>query len=438
MPDPFLLADARPRASARPDDGAVELVGRSAAIARVQELIRRGARARRRRAHHRRARRRTSKPSPASCTQRGRRAGLSVHRRRLRRRRTPRASIACCSANPPPVAPTDLEAVAADSRIAAARGGTLFLQNVTELRASAQAQLARIARDGEVRIDGAPVATAHPARRQRASPEIDADVHAHRFRGDLYRRLSTVRIDLPPLRDRPDDVPALALRLLEDRCAAAGRPPRTFTQAALALVGALTWPGNLAELRDAVDRVVADGAGRRDSDRAHLLPALQLHRAPKPFVPSGQPARRAAAVRARLHRVGPAASRLAHGAPPPRRWASNVPISTGRHDSSASRSCGCPTNAADHHHEHENIRLTHARSGPRRRVCTRSRRSRARRQTPPPPAQPPPVAPPFKPDFEIPTPDGALRPGDAAGADRGLRHRARRTTCRSSSATRRS
>ena len=74
-------------------------------------------------------------------------------------------------------------------------------------------------------------------------------------------------------------------------CWRTGAPPtaarrESFTQAALALVGALTWPGNLAELRDAVDRVVADG---RDEviQIEHLLPALQLRRAPKPFVPSG-------------------------------------------------------------------------------------------------------------------------------------------------------
>ena len=79
-----------------------------------------------------------------------------------------------------------------------------------------------------MRIDGVPVATALRLVAS-AQPGIDADVHAHRFRGDLYRRLSAVRIDLPPLRDRADDVPALAVRLLEDACAADGRPPRTFT-----------------------------------------------------------------------------------------------------------------------------------------------------------------------------------------------------------------
>jgi DNA-binding NtrC family response regulator len=186
---------------------------------------------------------------------------------------------------PPPDAPTDLESVTADSRIAAACGGTLSLHNVTELRASAQAQLARIARDGEVRIDGAPVATALRFVAS-ALPGIDADVHAHRFRGDLYRRLAVVRIDLPPLRERPDDVPALAMRLLADTCAGEGRPSRTFTQAALALFGALTWPGNLNELRTAVERVVAD-CGDDVIQIEHILPALQLHRAHAPVVPMG-------------------------------------------------------------------------------------------------------------------------------------------------------
>jgi DNA-binding NtrC family response regulator len=266
-----------------PRDGAVELVGRSSAITRVRELIRRAA----------------ALDGGALITAEAG-AGVDAVARELhfsgRPASSPYVAIDCAAGNPqsvdrllfgdpPPVVPTDLEAVASDSGIAAARGGTLYLENVTELRASAQAQLARIARDGEVRIGGAPVATA--IRLVASAPtEIDADVHANRFRCDLYRRLSTVRIDLPPLRDRPDDVPALAVRLVEDRCAAEGRPMRPFTQAALALVGALTWPGNLAQLREAVERVLADG---RDDviQIEHLLPALELRRAPKTFLPSG-------------------------------------------------------------------------------------------------------------------------------------------------------
>ena len=283
MADPLILADARAARFVRTGDGAVELLGRSPAIVRVQELIRRGA----------------SLDGGALLTAEAG-AGVEAVARELHHRgrasAVPYVVVHCDAGDavsvdrllfgqPPPEAATDLESVAADSCIAAARGGTLYLHNVTELRASAQAQLARIARDGEVRIDGAPVATAQRFVAS-AQPGIDADVHAHRFRGDLYRRLSAVRIDLPPLRDRPDDVPALAVRLLEDTCAAEGRPPRAFTQAALALLGALTWPGNLAELRAAIERVVADGADNVIQIE-DILPVLQLHRARAPFVPTG-------------------------------------------------------------------------------------------------------------------------------------------------------
>jgi DNA-binding NtrC family response regulator len=282
MRNPLQLADARVR-SPRPGGGAVELVGRSAAITRVQELMRRGA---------------PLDGGALITAEPG--AGVEAVAREMHQRGRPSSApyvaVDCAEGDPAGVdrrlfgqptgvLPTDIESVTADSGIATARGGTLFLQNVTELRASAQAQLARIARDGEVRIDGAPVATALRLVAS-ASPEIDADVHAHRFRLDLYRRLSTVRIDLPPLRERPDDVPALAIRIMEDKCAIEGRPARLFTQAALALVGALTWPGNLAELRDAIERVVADGTDDVIQIE-QLLPALQLRRGPKAFVPSG-------------------------------------------------------------------------------------------------------------------------------------------------------
>ena len=283
MADPLMLADATTARLVRAGDGAAELIGRSSAIVRVQELIRRGA----------------ALDGGALITAEAG-AGVEPVARELHQRGRasagPYVAVHCDAADPSTVdrqlfghprldAATDLESVSADSSVAAARGGTLYLHNVTELRASAQAQLARIARDGEVRIDGVPVATATRLVAS-AQPGIEGDVHAHRFRADLYRRLTAVRIDLPPLRDRPDDVPALAVRLLEDTCAAAGVPVRRFTPAALALFGALTWPGNLAELRTAVERVVADGGGAV-IEIEHILPVLQLHRAHSPFVPSG-------------------------------------------------------------------------------------------------------------------------------------------------------
>ena len=104
-------------------------------------------------------------------------------------------------------------------------------------------------------------------------------------RDDLYRRLSASRIDLPPLATRRDDVPVLAMRVLDDWCAAQGTS-RGFTHAALALLEALTWPGNLAELRDVVERV-AGGTHGETIQVEHLLPALRLDRAAIPFAPAG-------------------------------------------------------------------------------------------------------------------------------------------------------
>jgi DNA-binding NtrC family response regulator len=280
MRDTLTLADARPARFGRPNAAAVEFAGRSAAISRVQELVRRVAI--REGGVLLVARRGTDVESVAR----------EIHGRGSHAN-APFVSVSCGAAgaertlfgDPSGEAPLDLEPVSADSRIAAACGGTLFLEDIMELPAAVQARLARVVRDGEVRIGGDPVATACRLLAS-ASPGIDADVREHRFRSDLYRRVTTWRIELPPLADRPEDVPALAVRVLEDLSSAHGGPPRTFTQAALALLGAMTWPGNLAELQEAVERAVVS---TEDTviQVEHILPTLQLDRAPLAFVPAG-------------------------------------------------------------------------------------------------------------------------------------------------------
>jgi DNA-binding NtrC family response regulator len=281
MPD-SIVADAATR-FIRKSELPVELTGRSPAITRVQDLLRRS----------------TRFDGGALITAESGAAVDDVARELHVRGRAPAGPfivVDCDAADASSVdralfgalaqgEPTDLEPVARDSAVAAARGGTLFLRSVTELRSSTQARLARIARDGEVRIDGVPVATAVRLVAS-ATPAIDGDVHGQRFRRDLFRRLSAIRIDLPPLRDRADDVPALAVRVLEDVCAASGRPPASFSKAAVALLGALTWPGNLAELCTVIERAAADTRGEVIQIE-HLLPALPLSRAATPFTPAG-------------------------------------------------------------------------------------------------------------------------------------------------------
>jgi DNA-binding NtrC family response regulator len=284
MADPLILAEARTRLTRGATVGvAVELVGHSPAITRVQELVRRAA---------------ALDGGVLLTAEPGAAVESVAHELHVRSRRSagPYVIVECSDVDatradrllfgaPVPDAPTDLESLGSDGRVAAARGGTLFLQDVAELPAAVQARLARIARDGEMRVDGAQVASGFRLVAS-AMPAIDADVNAHRFRIDLYRRLSSTRIDLPPLRERAEDVPALAARLLDDICDERGVPRRSFTQAALALVGALTWPGNVSELHDAIERVVTD-AHDAVVQIEHLLSALQLRRAPAAFTPAG-------------------------------------------------------------------------------------------------------------------------------------------------------
>lgn len=280
MRDTLTLAGARPARFGRPNAGAVEFTGRSAAIGRVQELVRRVA---------------TREGSVLLVARPGTDVESIAREIHLfgSHANAPFVSVSCGAVgaermlfgDPTGEAPLDLEAVSADSRIAAACGSTLFLADIAELPAAVQARLARVARDGEVRIAGEPVAGAWRLLAS-ASPAIEADVEAHRFRRDLYRRVTTWRIELPPLADRPEDVPALAVRVLENLPAARSGSPRTFTQAALALLGAMTWPGNLAELQEAVERAVAS---TEDAviQVEHILPTLQLSRAPRAFEPAG-------------------------------------------------------------------------------------------------------------------------------------------------------
>jgi DNA-binding NtrC family response regulator len=290
MADTLSLAGPRPARFGRSAPvlaapAALELLGHSPAITRVQELVRRAA---------------SLDAGVLLTAERG--TGVDAVARELharsRRSGAPYLTIQCDrpdatelaqemfgSAAHAPHGADELESVTHDSRIAAARGGTLFLQDVAELPAAIQARIARIARDGEVAIDGQPAAT-DVRFIASASSSVDADVQANRLRPDLFRRLAAVRIDLPPLRDRQEDVSEIATCVLETTLQERGLPARSFTQAALALVAAVTWPGNLAELQAAIARVAGE-AGDRDVQVEQVLPALHLQRAPARFTPTG-------------------------------------------------------------------------------------------------------------------------------------------------------
>jgi len=141
-----------------------------------------------------------------------------------------------------------------------AHRGTLFLDEVAELSPAIQVKLLRVVEDKCVRPLGATQSVRVDTRIVSASWESLADcVEAGRFRLDLYQRLSTLVVRLPPLRQRKSDIPALAEALLSRYRDEVG--PRRLSSAALAKLVACNWPGNVRELGSVLYRaaVVADG-----------------------------------------------------------------------------------------------------------------------------------------------------------------------------------
>jgi len=152
------------------------------------------------------------------------------------------------------------------------RRGTLFLENLGELPAALQRRLARVLRDGEVRVAGHDRVRLEARVVAAALPSLIADSADGRFRPDLLRRFGTAPVAIPSLRERPTDLPAIASRVAAD-LAAPGRQAPHFTPAALTMLAAMPWTRNLVELRDmlahALQRI--DGHVVRQED---LLPAV--------------------------------------------------------------------------------------------------------------------------------------------------------------------
>jgi DNA-binding NtrC family response regulator len=180
-----------------------------------------------------------------------------------------------------------LEQVGDDSLICAAAAGTLFLADVAGLPARVQARLARILRDGEVMLAESrrvvslclrPVASCTGA--------IDEALADGGFRGDLYRLLSVHRVAVPPLRDRREDIPKIANRMLQETCVAQNLPPKAIERPALALLSAMPWRGNAIEL----EALILAVAARSPHDAVRLedvLTAVRLDGAARRYAGTG-------------------------------------------------------------------------------------------------------------------------------------------------------
>ena len=127
-------------------------------------------------------------------------------------------------------------------------GTTVYLDELNELSQPSQREIADLLRRDAGGSDDLRFIAATP-------PRVDDWVSRGELRADLIEALSVVRIELPPLRQRTEDIPLLATHFLKEACRRNGIPPKTFSRSAMTLLSALPWPGNTAELRALTERL---------------------------------------------------------------------------------------------------------------------------------------------------------------------------------------
>lgn len=142
-------------------------------------------------------------------------------------------------------------------RFERARGSTLFLDEIGTLSLSAQAKLLRVLQDGEYERVGGSTALAADVRVVAATNvDLRKEVEEGRFRADLLHRITTFPISLPPLRERQADIPLLANHFLRQKCRIHGRRSPGFDDAAIRHLQEYSWPGNVREMQNLIERAV--------------------------------------------------------------------------------------------------------------------------------------------------------------------------------------
>ncbi|MDJ0853513.1 MAG: sigma-54 dependent transcriptional regulator [Myxococcota bacterium] len=145
-----------------------------------------------------------------------------------------------------------------------ADGGTLFLDEIGELPTALQVKLLRVLQEEEIRPVGESKARDVDVRVIAATArDLETEVRESRFREDLFYRLNVVRLAVPPLRERPKDIPLLVDHFLERFRVSLGKPVRSVGDEALERLVVYGWPGNVRELENVVERAVILADGER-------------------------------------------------------------------------------------------------------------------------------------------------------------------------------
>ncbi len=139
-----------------------------------------------------------------------------------------------------------------------AHGGTLFLDEIGDTPLAMQAKLLRVLQEGEIQRVGDPRPRQVDVRIISATHrDLSQAMHQQHFRDDLYYRLNVFPITVPPLRQRPDDIPLLAAHFLRQSGEKLDKPIRSLSPEAVRLLRQYAWPGNVRELENEIERAVA-------------------------------------------------------------------------------------------------------------------------------------------------------------------------------------
>ncbi len=165
---------------------------------------------------------------------------------------------------------------------------TLFLDEIGELSLDLQAKLLRAVQDGEFeRVGGHATLKTDVRLIAATNRKLDDEVRTGRFRADLWYRLNVFPITVPPLRQRPEDIPLLVTHFLEKHCRRLARPILPISKATMAALQARDWPGNVRELENVVERAVISSRGRM-IEVGEALPEVRPSLTPEPGGPAGR------------------------------------------------------------------------------------------------------------------------------------------------------
>ncbi len=156
-----------------------------------------------------------------------------------------------------------------------ADGGTLFLDEVGDMNPSAQAKVLRVLQENELeRVGGSETIAVDVRVLAATNKQLEDEIAAGRFREDLYYRLNVVPLELPPLRERREDVAALVEHFLAVVCEANDRKHKRVSAGAVSLLMQYDWPGNVRELKNVVERLVILTGEQEEVGEADVQDAL--------------------------------------------------------------------------------------------------------------------------------------------------------------------